>query len=119
MTTATATLWADDGTLQVIHDAFDRKGDPVQFAPRNVLKRVQERYRRQGWTPVVAPEMEFYLVARNIDPANPIKPIMGRTGCPAAGRQAYSMSAVDDYGSVIDYIYEYAEIQGIGIDGIT
>jgi glutamine synthetase len=104
MTTASAAPWADDGTLQVIHDAF---------------KRVVDLYRKQGWTPVIAPEMEFYLVARNIDPAKPIEPMMGRTGRPAAGRQAYSMSAVDDYGPVIDDIYEYAEIQGIEIDGIT
>lgn len=117
--TATAAPWADDGTLQVIHDAFDQKGDPVGCAPRNVLKRVCDLYAAEGWTPVVAPEMEFYLVARNIDPAKPIEPMMGRTGRPAAGRQAYSMSAVDDYGPVIDDIYEYAEIQGIEIDGIT
>ncbi|MDE0984956.1 MAG: glutamine synthetase family protein [Yoonia sp.] len=119
MATASAAPWADDGTLQVIHDAFDQKGDPVEFAPRNVLKRVIDLYHKRGWTPVVAPEMEFYLVARNIDPAKPIEPMMGRTGRPAAGRQAYSMSAVDDYGPVIDDIYEYAEIQGIEIDGIT
>ncbi len=119
ITTASAAPWTADGTLQVIHDAFDQKGDPVGFAPRNVLKRVVELYKKQGWTPVVAPEMEFYLVGRNIDPAKPIEPMMGRTGRPAAGRQAYSMSAVDDYGPVIDDIYEYAEIQGIEIDGIT
>ncbi len=117
--TATAAPWADDGTLQVIHDAFDQKGDPVEFAPRNVLKRVVDLYHKQGWTPIVAPEMEFYLVARNTDPAKEITPMMGRTGRPAAGRQAYSMTAVDDYGPVIDDIYEYAEIQGIEIDGIT
>ncbi len=119
LSTATAAPWADDGTLQVIHDAFNQKGEPVPYAPRNVLKRVLDLYKKQGWTPVVAPEMEFYLVARNIDPAKPIEPMMGRTGRPAAGRQAYSMSAVDDYGPVIDAIYEYAEIQGIEIDGIT
>jgi glutamine synthetase len=119
MGTAAAAPWADDGTLQVIHDAFDQKGDPVGFAPRNVLKRVVDLYRAQGWTPVVAPEMEFYLVGKNTDPAKAIEPMMGRTGRPAAGRQAYSMTAVDDYGPVIDEIYEYAEIQGIEIDGIT
>ena len=119
MGTAAAAPWADDGTLQVIHDAFDQKGDPVSFAPRNVLKRVVDLYRAQGWTPVVAPEMEFYLVGKNTDPAKAIEPMMGRTGRPAAGRQAYSMMAVDDYGPVIDEIYEYAEIQGIEIDGIT
>jgi glutamine synthetase len=63
--------------------------------------------------------MEFFLVARNTDPAKPIAPMMGRSGRPAAARQAYSMSAVDDYGPVIDDIYEFAEIQGFEIDGIT
>ncbi|SMY09496.1 glutamine synthetase family protein [Flavimaricola marinus] len=119
LSTATAAPWAADGTLQVIHDAFDQKGRPVGCAPRNVLRRVCDLYKAQGWTPVVAPEMEFYLVGRNIDPAKAIEPMMGRTGRLAAGRQAYSMSAVDDYGPVIDDIYEYAEIQGIEIDGIT
>jgi glutamine synthetase len=119
LSTATAAPWAVDGTLQVIHDAFDQKGRPVEFSPRNVLRRVMSLYEAEGWTPIVAPEMEFYLVARNIDPAKSIEPMMGRTGRPAAGRQAYSMSAVDDYGQVIDDIYEYAEIQGFEIDGIA
>ena len=119
LSTATAAPWAVDGTLQVIHDAFDQKGRPVAFSPRNVLRRVISLYEAEGWTPIVAPEMEFYLVARNIDPAKSIEPMMGRTGRPAAGRQAYSMSAVDDYGQVIDDIYEYAEIQGFEIDGIA
>jgi len=119
LSTATAAPWASDGTLQVIHDAQDQKGNPIEFAPRNVLRRVVDLYKAEGWTPVVAPEMEFYLVARNVDPAKPIEPMMGRSGRPAAARQAYSMSAVDDYGPVIDDIYEYAEIQGFEIDGIT
>ncbi len=119
LSTATAAPWAVDGTLQVIHDAFDQKGRPVAFSPRNVLRRVMSLYEAEGWTPIVAPEMEFYLVARNIDPAKSIEPMMGRTGRPAAGRQAYSMSAVDDYGQVIDDIYEFAEIQGFEIDGIA
>lgn len=119
LSTATAAPWAVDGTLQVIHDAYDQKGRPVAFSPRNVLRRVMSLYEAEGWTPIVAPEMEFYLVARNIDPAKSIEPMMGRTGRPAAGRQAYSMSAVDDYGPVIDDIYEYAEIQGFEIDGIA
>ena len=119
LSTATAAPWTVDGTLQVIHDAFDQKGDPVGAAPRNVLRRVVDLYKAQGWTAVVAPEMEFYLVGRNTDPAKEITPMMGRTGRPAAARQAYSMTAVDEYGPVIDDIYEYAEVQGIEIDGIT
>jgi len=119
MSTATAAPWTGDWTLQVIHDAFDRNNDPIEYAPRNVLKRVVDLYHKQGWEPIVAPEMEFYLVARNLDPAERIKPMMGRSGRPAAARQAYSMTAVDEFGPVIDDIYDFAEAQGFEIDGIT
>ncbi len=119
MSTATAAPWTGDWTLQVIHDAFDQTGAPVPFSPRNVLKRVCALFREEGWTPVVAPEMEFFLVARNINPAEGIEPMMGRSGRPAAARQAYSMSAVDEFGPVIDDIYDFAESQGFEIDGIT
>tara|TARA_B100000886_G_scaffold333288_1_gene287050 strand:+ start:357 stop:1724 length:1368 start_codon:yes stop_codon:yes gene_type:complete len=117
--TATAAPWTGDWTLQVIHDAYDRKGEPIPYAPRNVLKRVVQLYRDMGLEPIVAPEMEFFLVARNVDPAQSIKPMMGRTGRPAAARQAYSMTAVDEFGPVIDDIYDFAEAQGFEIDGIT
>jgi glutamine synthetase len=119
METATAAPWTADRTLQVIHDAYDQKDRPIGFAPRNVLKRVVDLYRKQGWEPIVAPEMEFFLVARNTDPGVPIEAMMGRTGRPAAARQAYSISAVDEYGPVIDDIYDFAEAQGFEIDGIT
>tara|TARA_R110000796_G_scaffold5179_19_gene19671 strand:+ start:3806 stop:5164 length:1359 start_codon:yes stop_codon:yes gene_type:complete len=119
MSTATAAPWTADWTLQIIHDAYDRDDNAVEYSPRNVLKRVVNLYRAQGWEPVVAPEMEFFLVARNLDPAHEIKPMMGRSGRPAAARQAYSMTAVDEFGPVIDDIYDFAEAQGFEIDGIT
>lgn len=116
--TATAAPWTADVTLQVIHDAIDQSGKPVPMAPRNVLRRVVELYQAEGWTPIVAPEMEFFFVARNVDPNMPVQPPMGRTGRRAAAKQAYSMSAVDEYGPVIDDIYDFAEAQGFEIDGI-
>ncbi|WP_101065980.1 glutamine synthetase family protein [Roseovarius salinarum] len=119
MATATAAPWTGDWTLQVIHNATDREGTPIPFCPRNVLKRVVNLYHDRGLKPVVAPEMEFFLVARNTDPAQEIEPMMGRSGRPAAARQAYSMTAVDEYGPVIDDIYDFAEAQGFEIDGIT
>jgi glutamine synthetase len=116
--TATAAPWTADVTLQVIHDAQDQAGKPVPTAPRNVLRRIVELYNAEGWQPVVAPEMEFFLTARNLDPNMPVMPPMGRSGRRAAGKQAYSMSAVDEYGKVIDDIYDFAEAQGFEIDGI-
>lgn len=106
--TATAAPWTADTTLQVIHDAKDQEGKPCPLQPRNVLRRIVELYAAQGWKPVVAPEMEFFLTARNIDPNQPVIPPMGRSGRRAAGKQTYSLSAIDEYGKVIDDIYDYA-----------
>ena len=116
--TATSAPWTADITLQIIHDAYDQRGVPVPTSPRNVLKRVLALYAAEGWRPVVAPEMEFFFVARNLDPNMPIMPPMGRSGRRAAAKQAYSMSAVDEYGKVIDDIYDFAEAMGLEIDGI-
>ena len=116
--TATAAPWTADITLQVIHDAVDQAGNPVPISPRNVLRRVVAAYAAQGLQPIIAPEMEFFFVARNTDPNMPVMPPMGRTGRRAAAKQAYSMSAVDEYGKVIDDIYDFAEAQGFEIDGI-
>jgi glutamine synthetase len=117
--TATAVPWTADWTLQVIHDVNDQKGNPVPMAPRNVLKRVVKLFADKGWSPIVAPEMEFFLVASNIDPNQPIIPPMGRSGRRVMANQAYSMSAVDEYGKVIDDIYDFAEAQGFEIDGMV
>ncbi len=116
--TTVASPWAQDPTLQVIHDVIDAEGEMVQTAPRNVLRRVVKLFDDAGLVPVVAPEMEFFLVARNIDPNLPVIPPMGRSGRRAAAKQAYSLSAVDEYGRVIDDIYDFAEAQGFEIDGI-
>jgi len=115
---STASPWADDITLQVIHNVEDLSGRPIEVAPRNVLKRVVGLYEEAGWRPVVAPEMEFYLIKPNLNPNEPIEPPLGRTGRQMVSRQAYSMSAVDEYGKVIDDIYEFAEAQGFEIDTI-
>ncbi len=116
--TATAAPWAADTTLQIIHNVDDQKGNPVPFAPRNVLKHVVELYAKMGLTPVVAPELEFYLVAPNTDPTQPVEPPFGRSGRRVAASQGYSMSAIDEFGPIIDDIYDFAEAQGLEIDTI-
>jgi glutamine synthetase len=110
--------WAADTTLQIIHNVDDQSGNPVPFAPRNVLRHVVAQYAELGFEPVVAPELEFYIVARNTDPLQPIEPPIGRSGRRVAASQGYSMSAVDEYGPIIDDIYDFAEDMGFEIDTI-
>ena len=71
-----------------------------------------------GYGKLIEKALEAELVARNIDPNQPVIPPMGRSGRRAAGKQAYSLSAIDEYGKVIDDIYDFAEAQGLEIDGI-
>ena len=119
LSTAVCSPWAEDVTVQVICDVNDLAGNPIDIVPRNVLKKVINLYKQKGWNPIVAPEIEFYLTKPNLDPSVPVEPTLGRTGRKVASRQAYSMTAVDEYGRVIDDIYDFAEAQGFEIDTIN
>ncbi len=72
--------WAIEPTAQVIHDTYDKMGNPIELSPRNILKRVLKMYADRGWQPIVAPEMEFYLTKRCEDPDLPFQPPIGRSG---------------------------------------
>ena len=62
-------------------------GTPVNISPRWVLRRVLELYEERGWRPIVAPELEFFLVQINKDPDYPLLPPVGRSGVARWGRQ--------------------------------
>ena len=115
-TTARIVPWATDPTAQVIHDCYDRQGQLVPFAPRSVLRRVCELYAGCGWEPVVAPELEFYLVARNTDPDVPLKPPVGRSGRSETSRQAYSIDAVNEFDPLFEDVYAYCERMELNVD---
>ncbi|MEM9370665.1 MAG: glutamine synthetase family protein, partial [Pseudomonadota bacterium] len=117
--TARAVPWANDRSVQVIHDVCSREGELIEFAPRSVLRRVMNMYATRGWQPVVAPELEFYLTRPNTDPDYPLEPPVGRSGRPAQAAQAYSIAAVDEYDSVIEHIYDYVSALGHEIDTIN
>ena len=108
--------WAAEPTAQVIHDCFYDDGRPVPMSPRYVLRRVLDLYSARGWRPVVAPELEFFLVEPNIDPDYPLKPPVGRSGRPEIGRQAYSIAAVNEFDPLFDDIYAFCEAQNLDID---
>jgi len=115
-TTARIVPWAVDPTAQVIHDCYAKDGQLVPFAPRSVLRHVCDLYAAKGWKPVVAPELEFYLVARNTDPDMPLKPPIGRSGRAETSRQAYSIDAVNEFDPLFEDVYAYCEKMGLNVD---
>ena len=108
--------WAAEPTAQVIHDCFYGDGRPVPMAPRYVLRRVLDLYATHGWEPVIAPELEFFLVEPNIDSDYPLKPPIGRSGRPEIGRQSYSIAAVNEFDPLFDDVYAFCEAQEVEID---
>ena len=80
--------WHQEPTAQVISDCVYADGAAVDISPRFVLQRVLQLYAARGWKPIVAPELEFFLVQINTDPDYPLVPPVGRTGRTESGRQA-------------------------------
>ena len=115
-TTVRIVPWAVDPTAQVIHDCYDADGVLVPYAPRSVLRRICALYEKQGWNPIVAPELEFYLVARNTDPDVPLKPPVGRSGRSETSRQAYSIDAVNEFDPLFEDVYDYCEKMELNVD---
>jgi len=108
--------WADDPTGQIIHDCHTRDGELHPLASRNVLKRVLALYEAEGWKPVVAPEVEFYLVQKNVDPDYELEPPIGRSGRREAGRQSYSIDAANEFDPIIEDMYDFCEAQELDVD---
>ncbi|WP_306394665.1 glutamine synthetase family protein [Telluria beijingensis] len=115
-TTITMVPWAVDPTAQVIHDCYYADGRLVDFAPRSVLRRVLKLYEQRGWKPVVAPELEFYLTAKNIDPDLPLAAPIGRSGRAETSRQVYSIDAVNEFDPLFEDIYDYCEMMNLDVD---
>ncbi|GGA73858.1 glutamine synthetase [Nitratireductor aestuarii] len=116
LATLSVVPWESDPTAQVICDLARQDGSVVEYSPRNVLKRVMAKYAEMGMKPIVAPEIEFYLVHKNPDPDYPLTPPVGRSGRPIGGGQGYSIAGVNEFDELIDDIYHFSEAQGLEID---
>jgi len=108
--------WAAEPVAVVIHDCHEWDGQPIGLSPRAVLRNVLKLYERRGWRPVVAPEMEFYLVARQNNPHEPLQPPVGRTGKPEAGRQSYSIDAVNDFEQIFRELSSFCDVHRLGVE---
>ncbi|WP_236962434.1 glutamine synthetase family protein [Hydrogenophaga sp. SL48] len=109
--------WASVPRYLAVHDAHEMDGSLCEFAPRSVLKNVVARYAAAGLTPVVAPEIEFYLTAAMSDPALPLASPLGKGGRPEVGQSAFSLNALNELAPFWDAFH--AAIDGLGIRADT
>jgi len=111
--------WASDPAASVFVDCYHRDGSAVTKSPRNVLRNVLAKYEARGWVPVVAPEVEFYLLSPHSDPNEEAEPPEGRLGWTEGARQPYSIDTMNDFDPFINDVYAYSEAQGIRIDTLS
>ena len=108
--------WAEEPAASVVNDCFYEDGSAVDISPRQVLQNVLQAYKDLNMTPVVAPELEFYLVKRNTEPNMEVEPPIGRSGRQETVRQPFSIDALDEFEPVFDEIHRYSEAMNIKID---
>ncbi len=118
--TLVACPWTQVPTGQVMVTLQNLDGTPYYYEPRNVLIRVLERFRELELHPVVAFELEFYLLDRHPTPEGQIQvPVGPLSGQRSATTQVYSLEDVEEFGRLLDDITQTCEEQGIETGAIS
>ena len=82
--------------------------DPSEVDPRNMLKKVLNKFNRLGFNPVVAFELEFYLLDKRRDKEGKPTPAQG-----VSKTHVYGIPDLDMFGSLFHEINENCKIQNI------
>ncbi|WP_064682028.1 glutamine synthetase family protein [Rhizobium bangladeshense] len=112
--------WAPEGSMQALATMCEFDGTPSFMDPRAILASVVERYRSRGLTPVVATELEFYVMSAGWrETGRPSPPASLTYRGEPNGFQLYDMSAVDALGDYLQTLKAYAKAQGLPADATT
>jgi len=109
--------WQARPMAQCLLQMEDARGGLFAVTPREVLRRVAQRFAERGLTPVVAVELEFYLLDPQLDAnGRPQSSINPATGVRNRNTQVYSMEDLNDYQSFTDAVTDACAAQGIPAD---
>ncbi|MCH7796613.1 MAG: glutamine synthetase, partial [Proteobacteria bacterium] len=112
--------WADRPGCQVMITLVEEDQRPYPFEPRNLLARVAARFAELDLRPVVAFELEFYLVDRERRPDGaPQPPVSPVTGARDRGTQVYGMAEIDAFAALLDDVAEACAAQDIPSSAIS
>jgi glutamine synthetase len=102
--------WLARPTAQVMLSMYSLQGEPAPADPRHVLARTIARLQGRGLRPVLAVELEFYVLRENetssLNPAGSIARDSGRI-------EAYSLARLEELAPIFDEVYAAARAQGI------
>lgn len=118
--TAIPVPWAESPRKQMLAMMFNSDGSAFEADPRQVLKRVVDRFKALGLRPVMATELEFYLMDGESETSQrPIPPVLADGhGRRLANTEGYAIEEMDGFATFFSDIREACEIQGIEADTI-
>ncbi len=109
--------WQERPMAQLLLTMENADGGTFSANPREVLKRVVQRYKERGLTPVVAVELEFYLLDAELTPdGRPQTSVNPATGERNVSTQVYYMQDLNDYQEFTDAVADACRAQGIPAD---
>ncbi|MEO7240819.1 MAG: glutamine synthetase family protein [Sphingomicrobium sp.] len=113
--TLVPTPWGGPDAAQVLTSFHELDGTPHDLDPRTVLNGVNDRLKAIGLTPVVAVELEFYLLERERGADGRPRPALS-AGHPREDIQVYGMAELDDQRAFLDDLYAGADAQNIPLE---
>ncbi len=105
--------WASVPTAQVMLELQEFDGRPFFLDPRNMLKEALKPLNEMGLYPVLATEMEFYLVDYDGDTFIPRHPKIAGSDWDQLGVQFGSFDDLDDVAPFLVDLDNYCRIQNI------
>lgn len=102
---------------QILCDMHTKTGEKINLSPRQVLQNVLAKYDEMGLKPVVAPELEFYYIAQNTDPNEPLQPPVGVWGRAESGVQGHGVDALREHDPFVETVTNYARECRLDMDG--
>jgi len=108
-------IWgAEPPRAQVLTSLRDQHGAALSYDPRAILERVARRFDELQLTPVVAHELEFYLIdEKRGEHGRPLPPISPRTGMRETTPSVYGLEDLDAYQGFLTALNEAAALQRV------
>ncbi len=110
--------WLGADVAQIPMAMYELDGKPHDLDPRHVLKRVIDRFAEDGLVPVVACELEYYLVDARRTASGKIQlPPSPLTGDRATQHQVYGLREVEEASGFLRDLWASADAMGIPLEG--
>jgi glutamine synthetase len=112
--------WARQPRNQMLATMFQEDGSPFEGDPRQVLNKVYQRFRAMGLRPVMATELEFYVLdGESSSSLRPLPPRLGGDQGPRlSGDEGYSVVEMDGFADFLAELRSACDTQGIPADTV-